>query len=421
MLRLYAFFSFFYFFPFFPFCAEDSMRELVHIQAGQCGNQIGAKFWEVVSDEHGVDASGAYTGDAPVQLERINVYFYEAAEARHVPRVVLVDTEPGTLDSVRAGPGGQLFRPDSFVFGQTGAGNNWAKGFYGVGAELIDLVLDGVRREVEGCDCLQGFQMCHSLGGGTGSGLGSLLLSKLSDSYPCRITQTFSVFPSPKVSDTVVEPYNCVLSMQHLIESLDACVLLDNEALYDICFRTLRLTTPTFGDLNHLVSASMSGITTCFRFPGQLNCDLRKLAVNLIPFPRLHFFLTGFAPLTSRSMHVSSSVPELTQQIFDPRNMMCAVDVRRGRYFTAAVLFRGSVSPKEVDDQMANVVNKNSSHFVGWIPNNIKVGICNVPPKGLAMAAAFIGNSDAVKGMFTRVSDFLSSHVQTESIPALVH
>merc|ERR1712012_955983 len=223
-----------------------------------------------------------------------------------------------------------------------GAGNNWAKGFC-VGAELIDLVLDGVRREVEGCDCLQGFQMCHSLGGGTGSGLGSLLLSKLDESYRSRITQTFSVFPSPKVSDTVVEPYNCVLGMQHLIESLTACLLLDNEALYDICFRTLRLTTPTFGDLNQLVSASMSGITTCFRFPGQLNCDLRKLAVNLILFPRLHFFLTGFAPLTSRGSqaYATSTVPELTQQMFDAKNMMCAADPRHGRYLTAAALFRG--------------------------------------------------------------------------------
>jgi hypothetical protein len=91
----------------------------------------------------------------------------------------------------------------------------------------------------------------------------------------------------------------------------------DNEALYDICFRTLKLTTPTFGDLNHLISAVMSGVTCCLRFPGQLNSDLRKLAVNLIPFPRLHFFMVGFAPLTSRGsqQYRSLSVPELTQQM----------------------------------------------------------------------------------------------------------
>jgi tubulin beta len=73
----------------------------------------------------------------------------------YVPRAVLVDLEPGTMDSVRAGPFGALFRPDNFVFGQSGAGNNWAKGHYTEGAELVDSVLDVVRKEAESCDCLQ--------------------------------------------------------------------------------------------------------------------------------------------------------------------------------------------------------------------------------------------------------------------------
>ena len=98
------------------------MRELVHVQAGQCGNQIGAKFWEVISDEHGIDPTGTYHGDSDLQLERINVYYNEATGGRYVPRAILMDLEPGTMDSVRAGPFGQLFRPDNFVFGQTGAG-----------------------------------------------------------------------------------------------------------------------------------------------------------------------------------------------------------------------------------------------------------------------------------------------------------
>ena len=56
---------------------------------------------------------------------------------------------------------------------------------------------------------------------------------------------TFSVFPSPKVSDTVVEPYNATLSVHQLVENADECMVLDNEALYDICFRTLKLSTPS--------------------------------------------------------------------------------------------------------------------------------------------------------------------------------
>uniref|UniRef100_A0AAR2JBH7 Tubulin beta chain n=1 Tax=Pygocentrus nattereri TaxID=42514 RepID=A0AAR2JBH7_PYGNA len=215
------------------------MREIVHLQAGQCGNQIGAKFWEVISDEHGIDPTGAYHGDSDLQLERINVYYNEATGGKYVPRAVLVDLEPGTMDSVRSGPFGQVFRPDNFVFGQSGAGNNWAKGHYTEGAELVDSVLDVVRKEAESCDCLQGFQLTHSLGGGTGSGMGTLLISKIREEYPDRIMNTFSVVPSPKVSDTVVEPYNATLSVHQLVENTDETYCIDNEALYDICFRTL--------------------------------------------------------------------------------------------------------------------------------------------------------------------------------------
>jgi tubulin beta len=125
-------------------------------------------------------------------------------------------------------------------------------------------------------------------------------MSKIREEYPDRIMSTFSVMPSPKVSDCVVEPYNATLSAHQLIENSDSVTCIDNEALYDICFRTLKLVTPTYGDLNHLVSAAMSGTTCSLRFPGQLNSDLRKLAVNLVPFPRLHFFMASFAPLSSR-------------------------------------------------------------------------------------------------------------------------
>ncbi|KAF7124364.1 hypothetical protein RHSIM_Rhsim12G0138700 [Rhododendron simsii] len=421
------------------------MREILHIQGGQCGNQIGSKFWEVVCEEHGIDPTGRYTGDSDLQLERVNVYYNEAGSGRFVPRAVLMDLEPGTMDSVRASPYGQIFRPDNFVFGQSGAGNNWAKGHYTEGAELIDSVLDVVRREAESCDCLQafpsvfnsnalflanhqphltayessgseetaeerrnlGFQVCHSLGGGTGSGMGTLLISKIREEYPDRMMLTFSVFPSPKVSETVVEPYNATLSVHQLVENADECMVLDNEALYDICFRTLKLATPNFGDLNHLISATMSGVTCCLRFPGQLNSDLRKLAVNLIPFPRLHFFMVGFAPLTSRGsqQYRNLSVPELCQQMWDSKNMMCAADPRNGRYLTASAMFRGKVSTKEVDDQMINVQNKNSSYFVEWIPNNVKSSVCDIPPRGLAMASTFIGNSTAIQEMFRRVGD----------------
>lgn len=196
------------------------MREIVHLQAGQCGNQIGAKFWEIISEEHGIDATGVYNGESDLQLERVSVYYNEASAVsrssggKYVPRAILLDLEPGTMEAVRSGPYGKLFRPDNFVFGQSGAGNNWAKGHYTEGAELVDAVLDVVRKECENCDCLQGFQLTHSLGGGTGSGMGTLLISKIREEYPDRIMNTYSVVPSPKVSDTVVERVRQLESLQ---------------------------------------------------------------------------------------------------------------------------------------------------------------------------------------------------------------
>ncbi|KAH7186114.1 beta-tubulin [Fusarium flagelliforme] len=383
------------------------MREIVHLQAGQCGNQIGSAFWQTISGEHGLDSSGVYNGASELQRARLDVYFNETSSNKYVPRAVLVDLEPGTMDAVRSGPLSQLFRPDNFVFGKSGAGNNWAKGYYTEGAELVDQVIDVVRREAEACDSLQGFQITHSLGGGTGSGMGTLLISKIREEFPDRMMATFSVVPSPKVSDTVVEPYNATLSMNQLVENSDATFCIDNEALYDICKGTLKLTNPSYGDLNHLVSAVMSGVSTSLRFPGQLNSDLRKMAVNLVPFPRLHFFMVGFAPLTSRGSHSFNavSIPELTQQMFNPRNMMTGSDFRNGRYLTCSAIFRGKVSAKEIEDQMHRAQQRNSSYFVEWIPNNVQTSLCSVPPQGLEMSSTFVGNSTAIQEVFRRIGD----------------
>jgi tubulin beta len=126
-----------------------------------------------------------------------------------------------------------------------------------------------------------------------------------------------------------------------------------------------------------------------------------------VPFPRLHFFLTGFAPLTARGsqQYRAVTVPELTQQMFDAKNMMAACDPRHGRYLTVAAVFRGKVSMKEVEEQMQNVQNKNSAYFVEWIPNNVLTAQCDIPPRGLKMAVTFLGNSTAIQELFRRVSE----------------
>ncbi|KAI1505707.1 Tubulin/FtsZ, GTPase domain-containing protein [Biscogniauxia marginata] len=364
---------------------------------------------KTIAGEHGLDTNGTYHGTNSLQQERIGVYFNEAYSRKYVPRAILIDLEPGTMDAVKSGPFRNMFRPDNFVYGQTSAANNWAKGHYTEGADLVDEVMDVVRRESEVCDSLQGFQITQSLGGGTGAGLGTLLLSKVREEFPDRVMATYSVIPSPKVSDTVVEPYNATLSIHQLVENADETFCIDNEALYDICNRTLKLANPSYPDLNRLVSSVMSGISTSLRFPGQLNSDLRKLAVNMIPFPRLHFFMVGFAPLTSSMpgarAFLRQSAQGLAQEMFDPRNMMAACDFRNGRFLTCSAIFRGRISSREVEDQIRSIQSRHSSLFVDWIPENIQTTLCAVPPKGQSLSATFVGNTTALQEILKRVGE----------------
>ncbi|TVU14214.1 hypothetical protein EJB05_37666, partial [Eragrostis curvula] len=338
---------------------------------------------------------GQFTGAVGLQhqqLERIDVYFNEAGRGRYVPCAVLVDLEPGTMDSLRSGLMGGIFRPDNMVYGNSNANNNWAKGDYNKGAELIDALLDIMRREAETCDSLQAlpfFGRWHRFR------IGTLLMSKIREEFLDRMMLTFSVFPSDKVSDDVVEAFNATLSVNQLVENADEVMVLGNEALYDICHGTLK--QPTLARRHVLLA-----------FPGQ--AELRPAEADGEPgpvFPRLHFFMVGFAPLTSRWSldYQALTVLDMARQMREPRNMMCTVNPRQELYLTASTIFRGKMSTKDVEEQMVNTQNKNSSCFVEWIPNNIMSSICNIPSICLPMSSTFVGNSTTMEVIFFRIAD----------------
>lgn len=217
-----------------------------------------------------------------------------------------------------------------------------------------------------------------------------------------------------KISETVVEPYNCTLAASYLCSFSDETFCIDNEALYRICRNNLCLPHPTHDDLNHLVGNTVSGITTCLRFPGQLNADLRKLAVNMVPFPRLHFLIPGFAPLTSRTNNMyknETNVNHLINEMFQEKNMMTACNPHYGKYLTVAAVFRGRVSTKEVEENMLRIQNKHESQYVEWIPSNVKTAVCDIPPRGFRVSATFMANNTSISQMFDRVhNQFLSMY-----------
>ena len=127
----------------------------------------------------------------------------------------------------------------------------------------------------------------------------------------------------------------------------------------------------------------------------------------MIPFPRLHFYMTGLSPLLSADEqgYSKQGVAELTRDLFEPSHMMVDCNPRAGRYLTFAAMYRGAASMRDIDEQLKLIQNKNSAYFVEWIPHNAKVSSCNVAPKGHTLAATFLANNTALQDVMRRIRD----------------
>ncbi len=382
------------------------MSEIITIHVGQCGNKLGAIFWGALCHEHGISPTGTYHGSSDKQLERIDVFFRKGTSKRYTPRAVLVDLEPGTMNIVRASPCGQLFSPDNFVFGKTGAGNNWAKGYHTEGRELIHEVEKRIRSEADKCSDLQGFIIIHSLGGGTGAGMGSLLIEKLREEYPDQIIATFSVFPSPKVSDAVVAAYSSVLSIAKLTTHTDLVFCLDNEALYNIAFNSLKILTPTFADLNTIIADAISGITAPMRFQSQDTDDIATLQAMVNKFVPsenrdLHFLTVGLSPLRGDKAKQTnpSTVADAFNQVMQPENMLVGSTSCGTNLAAASVIFRGKATMKEIQDYISTLKGDTQ------IPDNLMALKFDIPLTGLKSAATLIRNDSCVQDMFKRIAE----------------
>ena len=245
--------------------------------------QIGNSCWELYCLEHGLKQDG--TSEADVQQPEnssFSTFFNETGTGKHVPRAVFVDLEPTVVDEVRTGAYKQLFHPEQLISGKEDAANNYARGHYTIGKEIVDLVLEKIRRCADACSGLQGFLLFHSFGGGTGSGFTSLLMERLSVDYGKKSKLEFAVYPAPQISTAVVEPYNSILTTHTTLEHSDCAFMVDNEAIYDICRRNLGIERPSYSNLNRLLAQVVSSITASLRFQGLLNVDLNEFQTNLV-------------------------------------------------------------------------------------------------------------------------------------------
>ncbi|XP_022710571.1 tubulin gamma-1 chain-like isoform X2 [Varroa jacobsoni] len=314
-------------------------RQIVTIQAGQCGNQIGFEFWKKLCQEHGISPQGIALNPDDNIGDCKDVFFYQADDNHYIPRSVLIDLEPRVINTILNSEYERLYNRENIYVSKDGggAGNNWASG-YSQGNKLSDEIVDILERETENVDSLDAFVLCHSIAGGTGSGMGSYLIEQVKNRFPKKLIQTYSVFPNQDDSaDVVVQPYNSMLTLRRLIEFADCCIVLDNTAL------------------------------------------------NRIACESLHFLMTGFTPLMINDQEQAvqrTTVLDVMRRLLQQKNMMVSTNfnVNQHCYVNLLNIIQGDVDTSDLHSSLTRLRDRRYATFIPWSPAGIRVCLARRSP-----------------------------------------
>uniref|UniRef100_A0A1A8ERN7 Tubulin, epsilon 1 n=1 Tax=Nothobranchius korthausae TaxID=1143690 RepID=A0A1A8ERN7_9TELE len=337
--------------------------------------------------------------------------------------------EEGVLNEILQGPLKEVFDSNQLLKDASGSGNNWAVGHMTYGSIHREAMVDLLRRAAEHCDNLQCFFLLHSMGGGTGSGLGTRVLSLLEEEFPdvCRIVT--AVYPSAE-DDVITSPYNTVLAMQELTEHADCVLPVENQSLLDIMNKinamsygtklgpgvkrnngvtsggsTLSGAQKPFDAMNNIVANLLLNITSSTRFEGSLNMDLNEIAMNLVPFPRLHYLVPSLTPLYSLA-DVSIPTKRLDQMFsdaFSKDHQLIRANLKHSLFLASALMVRGDVHMSDLRRNIERL--RPSLPFVSWNQEGWKTGLCSVPPVGHSHSMLALSNNTCVKATFMELRD----------------
>ncbi|CAG9319229.1 unnamed protein product [Blepharisma stoltei] len=390
------------------------MREVISIHVGQAGIQLGTTCWELFCLEHEIQPDGQISPDKSISNDEcLNAFYSETKEGNWLARAAFVDLEPLIIYETMYGPNRKLFQPNRFIYGKEDASNNFGRGHSSIGRNIIDPSLEVIRKIAEDCEELQGFLIYHSLGGGTGSGLGSLILERLSQEYSQKTKINFSIWPSGKNSVAVVEPYNATLSMHALKNDSDAAIILDNEAIYEICKKQLNVVRPNYTVLNRLIALGISSMTTSMRYNGTVNANLSEFTSSLVPSPNFHFLFPSYAPVisTDHQCGPNISVMEMTREVFQVENAWAKCDPKNGKYLAYSLNYRGDASYEDASFAIANLEPIKTVEFADWCPAGAKFAINDkkiaaITDKHLGQSPrtiSMINNNTSITEVFDRI------------------
>eukprot|EP01129_Flabellula_baltica_P001949 TRINITY_DN1183_c0_g1_i1.p1 TRINITY_DN1183_c0_g1~~TRINITY_DN1183_c0_g1_i1.p1 ORF type:complete len:356 (-),score=62.92 TRINITY_DN1183_c0_g1_i1:9-1076(-) len=302
-------------------------------------------------------------------------------------------TNVSTMNAVKFGDLSYLYRDDQFLCEGDSLGC-FSEAMYSVGGEVIEDVVNRVQSEIESYDSFQGFQYIHSTGGGTGSGLTSLVNMNMMDYYPDKVHRQYSVFPG----DECKEIYNTVFSMHYAIENSCESFILDNDATRKWCLNQGN-TGATVVDINSVIVDMITDISV------QAICgsmSFLKSNTALVPFPRLHFYSPSYFSHDPTTQGTKNE-KEIVDEIFWPTSLLNSSGTK-GKYLSSTLLLRGeNISEPLFSHRMHKWRTENPERSSEFLSLGYQVSVCPMPGPSWSpnqLTGTLVSNSTSISSIF---------------------
>ncbi|KAI4836904.1 tubulin epsilon chain [Plasmodium brasilianum] len=387
------------------------VREIIFLHVGQCGNQLGHEFWSVAIKEHlnkKINEKRELVGKHSFMNDSASSFFENVYKNFNLnqkeslkARAILIDTETGVANEIMKSSISPYFDENNIFTQHSGAGNNWSQGYMYYGKMYETLIDNIIRKNVEKCDSLQSFYITSSLGGGTGSGLGSYILEMLSDNYK-QIKFSNCVFPSA-CDDVITSPYNSFFALTKIHEFSNCVLPVSNDALLDILnskkLKEKKNDKNDYSKMNNIVANVILNLTSSMRFEGSLNVDINEICTNLIPYPFFNFMLSSLSPCVETEN--IRTFDHLFKNVLNRNNQMLIANPKDGLSLSMAFLVRGNINISDVTKNVLLI--KNNLNILRYNKDATKIGLCNVSPLNQPYSLLCLINSCEIRNSFLQI------------------
>ena len=345
------------------------MREHISIHLGTPGIQIANKSWELFSIEHSLHNSNQSQSSSQIESDpKLNSFYIEQNNV-FKPRALFIDSDP-CLSSALSFPGSSLISSDQIIQTQPSF-NNYAIGYSVLGPSIHDQLEESIRCLVEPCSDLQGFLIYGAIDGGV-AGLGNYLLESLDDNLSKHAKVGVNLFPTEDVDD--MKFYNALLAFGGFLDKIDACFYIENQAISRIYKQILGLDSPSFPQINELISELNSHLTTSLRFEDNFDLKLSNYIKDYIPYPTAKYLVSSIAPLISK-FQINKTVPhcaQSTMNCYSNSYLFSNTHLNEGKMLSSSISFRGDIVPKDISCTIGTIKPKRIVEFFDWTPTGFK-------------------------------------------------